>query len=47
MVDLICNCYGPGESRTQAAADAEDFIVDLMHQGDQEVKQYNNVNIVR
>ena len=33
-----------GELRKQLMSYAEDFIVDLMHQGDQEVEQYDNAN---
>ena len=32
------------ELRQQLMSYAEDFNVDLMHQGDQKVKQYKNAN---
>ena len=35
-----------GELRQQLMSYAEDFNVDLMHQGDQKVKQYTNANRV-
>ena len=35
-----------GELRQQLMSYAEDFNVDLMHQGDQKVEQYTNANRV-
>ena len=35
-----------GELRQQLMSYAEDFNVDLMHQGDQKVEQYTNTNRV-
>ena len=34
-----------GELRQQLMSYAEDFNVDLMHQGEQKVEQYTNVNM--
>ena len=35
-----------GELRQQLMSYAEDFNLDLMHQGDKKVKQYTNTNRV-
>ena len=36
-----------GELRQQLMSYAEDFNIDLMHQGDQKVEQYNNAKRVK